>query len=149
MINNSLVNDWANEFNFTESSKKAAACAINMLYEVTIHTTNNLNINALRMLPPYINLAEEIILNRLYPYATDKEISTLRGLDTELYDGKAVGVGDKYINLQAEIALVLYNKRGAEGEMVRNESGINRTFAAASVPQELLNRIIPHGSIVK
>lgn len=148
MINNGLVGDWAYKFNFTESSRKAADCAINMLYEATIPTVG-LNKKALQMLPPYINLAEEIILNRLYPYATEEEISKLRGLDTEIYDGKAVGVGDKYINLQAEIALVLYNKRGAEGEMVRNESGINRTFAAASVPQELLNRIIPHGSIVK
>lgn len=133
----SYLKDSIEECDLSDGSQEALKYALTMLFEHQI--LPNTEIKTLSLLPLYIKLAEEIILNRLYPYATSEDID----------DKKIDGVGSKYTYLQAEIAIVLFNKRGAEGEIVRNENGINRTFAAASVPQELLNRIIPHGSIVK
>ena len=52
-----------------------------------------------------------------------------------------------YTDLQYRIALDLYNKQGAEGELIHKENGIDRTWGEKSA---LLNRIVPHvGSVMK
>lgn len=59
----------------------------------------------------YLRFSTERILNHRYPFGT-----TL------------VEVEPKYENQQIELAIVLYNQRGAEGEKVHNENGINRSY---------------------
>lgn len=52
-------------------------------------------------------------------------------------------VEPKYKNIQIEIAVELYNKRGAEGQTSHNENGISRSYENASVSDSLLSKIIP------
>lgn len=80
----------------------------------------------------YLNIAEEKILNRLYPYNdSKKEVPT------------------RYIHTQLEVATYLYNKRGGEGEVQHSENGISRTYESADVPESMLRHVIPFVGIVK
>ena len=46
-----------------------------------------------------------------------------------------------YLNLQIQIAIDLFNKRGAEGQTGHSENGIGRTFESADVSPSLLNQV--------
>ena len=78
------------------------------------------------LLSLYLDNATEIILNRAFPFGTD-----------------LTDVPTRYKGLKLDVAVCLYNKHGAEGELVHNENGINRTYSGADLPKELLTRIIP------
>lgn len=52
-------------------------------------------------------------------------------------------VEDKYLSAQVSIAVELYNKRGAEGQLSHDENGISRTYEKAHVSNSLLSRITP------
>lgn len=82
-------------------------------------------------LSAYLQLAGDAIIQKAYPFATDKTVP------------------DKYATLQVEIACYLYNKRGAEGETSHNENGINRTYESASVPDSMLKRVVPFCGVVQ
>ena len=81
----------------------------------------------------YLTDAERAILGRLYPM-TDEYPSSLPV---------------KYESCQIEIAVYLYNKRGAEGQIAHNENGINRTYESASIPESMLSDIIPYGTVIR
>lgn len=53
----------------------------------------------------------------------------------------------RYGNLQIRIAIELYNKAGAEGEIGHSENGISRTYTSAWISEELLSEIMPKASI--
>lgn len=74
----------------------------------------------------YFLQAKSIVLNKAYPF-----------------DDTKTDIPDRYVGNVIEIASYLLNKRGAEGETAHTENGISRTYGAASVPAEMLNRIIP------
>jgi hypothetical protein len=74
----------------------------------------------------YFEIAGEVIMRRVYPYGSD---------NTE--------VPRQYLFKQYEIATYLLNKRGAEGQTVHNENGINRTYESADVPHSMLKDIVP------
>lgn len=80
-----------------------------------------------KLLLAYLKTAEEIILNRLYPYKHDEKC-----------------IPTKYDYKQVAIANYLLNKRGAEGEITHKENGIDRTYGSADVPEEMLNDIVPY-----
>lgn len=80
----------------------------------------------------YLTDAERAILNRLYP----------------LDDSKTI-VPERYASRQVEIAVYLYNKRGAEGEVSHSENGISRSYENASIPESMLSDIIPYGSVIR
>lgn len=71
--------------------------------------------------------AKEIILNRRYPFVEDRPVD----------------VPKRYASLQYRIALELYAKRGAEGEVQHIENGIHRSYSSADVSPELLRQITP------
>lgn len=71
-----------------------------------------------------LDLAEQKILDRVYPYG--------EGAMPERYQPK-----------QVEIALYLYSKRGAEGQIAHGEGGVNRTYESADVPESLMRGITP------
>lgn len=73
-----------------------------------------------------LSLAEGKILERLYPYDHSKETLPAR-----------------YVGKQIEIAVYLYNKQGAEGQIVHSENGISRTYESADVPESMLRGIAP------
>lgn len=53
-------------------------------------------------------------------------------------------VEDQYLDLQYRIALDLYNKQGAEGEMSHTDgSGVSRSFESSWVSEQLLSEVIP------
>ena len=79
------------------------------------------------LLSRYILLAEGVVLNRRYPL------------------GPPVGatVPGQYEHIQLQIALELFSKRGAEGQIEHDENGIARKYESADISYSLLRRIIP------
>lgn len=53
-----------------------------------------------------------------------------------------VEVEQQYLNLQIQIAVDLFNRRGAEGEVAHSELGIARTWSDADVSASLLAKIV-------
>ena len=75
----------------------------------------------------YLTIAGHKIINRAYPY-----------------DDTVTEVPRRYGYLQCEIANYLLNKRGAEGQLVHTENGINRTYESADVPESMLSEVVAH-----
>ena len=71
--------------------------------------------------------SEGIILNRRYPFGAP-EGATLSPL---------------YEQIQMRIAMELFSKMGAEGQVMHMENGCSRTYEAADVSPSLLRQIIP------
>ena len=78
----------------------------------------------------YLAMSGDAIINRAYPFATKKEREILT-------------VPTRYQNLQCEIAVYLLNKRGAEGETLHNENGINRSYENGGIPDSMLKQVVP------
>lgn len=55
----------------------------------------------------------------------------------------ASDVEPQYSTIQVKIAIELYNKRGAEGQVAHSENGINRTYETSDVSPSLLSKITP------
>lgn len=85
------------------------------------------------VLKEYLQTAKDVVLTRLYPFEND-------------FDG--ITVPRKYRSLMISIAVDLYNKQGAEGELAHNENGVSRTYSSAYVSKELLEQIIPVSKIL-
>jgi len=86
------------------------------------------------LLLAYISIAEQIVLNRMYPSSINRE-------------GKKVP--SRYSMVQVEIAQFLLMKRGAEGQTSHSENGIGRTYENGDVPESLLSRITPVCGVFK
>ena len=71
--------------------------------------------------------AEGIILNRRYPFGAPEgaELST------------------SHQHIQIRIAVELFGKMGAEGQVQHDENGIKRTWEAGDVSPSLLKTIVP------
>lgn len=83
------------------------------------------------LLQSLLSIAAQKILDRLYPFTqVTAEVPT------------------RYCTKQVEIAVYLYNKRGAEGQIAHNENNISRTYESADVPESLLRGIIPHAEVI-
>jgi hypothetical protein len=54
----------------------------------------------------------------------------------------------KYKDLQIRIAVEMFNKQGAEGEIAHSENGVSRSYSSASVSEELLREITPKVTVV-
>ena len=72
--------------------------------------------------------AEDAILSKRYPFGNRPD-----KLDS------------RYYGLQIRIAVVLYNKIGAEGESAHSENGVSRTYESLD---ELLKEITPLGAVL-
>ena len=57
-------------------------------------------------------------------------------------------IEDKYKDLQIRIAVEMFNKIGAEGETAHSENGVSRSYASASVSEDLLREITPKAGVV-
>ena len=86
-------------------------------------------------LSAYLDLAGDVIRNRLYPY-----------MDA---DDEDTPVPAKYHMLQVDIASVLFAKRGAEGQTTHDENGVKRVYASAGVPEEMLSQIAPFVGVIR
>lgn len=77
----------------------------------------------------FLEMAGQAILNRAYPFVLDEELPA--------------AVPTRYQNLQVKIAVMLLNKRGAEGETAHNENGINRSYENGDIPDSMLKEVVP------
>lgn len=77
-----------------------------------------------------LRTAEAMILNRMYPFGCEDTVALPR----------------RYEQIQLQLAVELYSKRGAEGQTGHSENGISRTWSEDS---PLLKRIMPHCGGVK
>ena len=57
-------------------------------------------------------------------------------------------IEDRYKDLQIRIAVEMFNKQGAEGEILHSENGVSRTYASASVSEDFLKEITPKAGVV-
>lgn len=78
------------------------------------------------LLLTYLEDAKGIILNKRYPFGYPE------GTEVE----------PKYETVQVKMALELFSKRGAEGEVSHSENGISRGYESASVSPSLLNMVL-------
>ncbi len=79
-----------------------------------------------KILSVYLRIAEQKVINRLYPFSTD-----------------VVFVPVQYTEKIIEIAQYLYLRRGSEGETSHVENGISRSYEDAGIPDSLLKDIVP------
>lgn len=49
----------------------------------------------------------------------------------------------QYMDTWYKVALDLYNKSGAEGELAHSENGVSRTYESSWVSEQLLSEIVP------
>ncbi len=79
----------------------------------------------------YLSDAEAVILRRLYPFGvpTDAEVP------------------DMYAYSQCELAARYFLRRGAQGEIVHNENGVNRTYQSAN-DEDILREIMPYAKVL-
>jgi len=73
-----------------------------------------------------LEVAKSAILSRRYPY-----------------DDFSSELENRYKDLQIRIAVYLYNKMGAEGELSHSENGISRTYEAGDIPESMLKQVVP------
>lgn len=71
--------------------------------------------------------SEGIILNRRYPFGAPEGTS----------------LSPLHEQIQLRIALELFSKMGAEGQLSHSENGVSRTWEAGDVSPSLLKLIVP------
>ena len=92
------------------------------------------DIASTELLSQLIKQAEGIVLNRRYPFGAP--------------EGSVVP--KQYEHIQLQIAVELFSKRGAEGQIEHDENGIARKYESADISPTLLRRITPViGSVMK
>jgi len=76
--------------------------------------------------------AKYAILSRRYPFD-----------DFPMNDTGTPILENRYLDLQVRIAVHLYNKMGAEGQIAHSENGISRSWESGDIPESLLNQVTP------
>ena len=74
----------------------------------------------------YLADANDTILNRMYPFGIPEDITE---------------VPERYVSFQCRLAQRYFLRRGAEGEIVHNENGVNRTYQSVN-DEDILRNII-------
>lgn len=87
--------------------------------------------NILRLL---IKNSVKEVCNRRYPYGyTDEQKTT---------------VIKQYYNIVLDVAVYLYSKQGAEGQVSISENGMSRSYEKGGIPDSFLAGIIPIAKIL-
>ena len=76
--------------------------------------------------------AKFAILSRRYPFG-----------NFPIDDTGELILEPRYYDLQVRIAVYLYNKIGAEGQITHSENGISRSWESGDIPESLLNQVTP------
>jgi len=76
-----------------------------------------------------LSQADNKILAKRYPFGCTTEQSTEVLL--------------KYADIELDIAVYLYNRRGSEGQTAHSENGVNRSYEKAGIPDSYVQDIIP------
>lgn len=99
---------------------------LRLLQSMTSETSDDL-------LLAYLSLAGAKILRRLYPFGVPDDVTE---------------IPREYSMNQVDIAVYLWNKRGAEGQISHSENGISRTYGDADVPETMLRGIVPFAEVI-
>ena len=78
-----------------------------------------------------LETAKSAILARRYPFAEEYP-----------------ELPERYADIQVRIALDMYNKMGAEGQLSHGENGISRSYQSAWISRELLAEVVPVCGVV-
>lgn len=82
------------------------------------------------VLTEVIKEAEALILNKMHPFGYEA----------------GMAVPARYEYLQLQLAVEIYNKRGAEGQTTHSENGISRSWPEKT---RILSMVVPHvGSVM-
>ena len=84
------------------------------------------------LLSDLMESAQTAIMNRRFPYGD---------WPTDEYGDPKMDA--RYQDLQFRIALDLYNKIGAEGELSHSENGIGRSYESSWISEQLLSEVTP------
>lgn len=84
------------------------------------------------LLMDYALTAKYAINSRRYPYH-----------EWPVDDDGNTYVEERYRDLQFRIALDLYNKAGAEGQLSHSENGISRSYESSWISEQLLSEVTP------
>ena len=79
----------------------------------------------------YLNLACYAMLERLYPYDSEKT---------------SEDIPERYDTIQCELAARYYLRRGGQGEINHEENGVNRQYASAD-DEDILRRLTPFAKV--
>ena len=74
-----------------------------------------------------IEQSEGIVLNRRYPFGVPE----------------GMVVPSQYEQIQLRVAVELFSKMGADGQVSHSENGISRIYEAGDVSPSLLRKIVP------
>lgn len=97
------------------------------------------------VLEDVLESAKNVILSRRFPYGNWPTKTSMNEYG-QLEETTVLEL--RYCDLQIRIAVDLYNKRGAEGEIGHTENGISRSYESSWVSQELLDEIVPMCGVV-
>lgn len=93
----------------------------------------------IELLADLVETAKYAILSRRFPY---------KNWPTDPDTGDTC-VEPQYEDLQYRIALDLYNKQGAEGELRHDEHSVTRTYESSWISAQLLQEITPYCGTVR
>lgn len=79
----------------------------------------------------YLSLACHAMLERLYPYDSEKD---------------AEDIPSRYDTLQCELAARYFLRRGGQGEINHEENGVNRQYATTD-DDDILKRLTPFAKV--
>ena len=79
----------------------------------------------------YLNLACYAMLERLYPYDSEKT---------------SEDIPERYDTIQCELAARYYLRRGGQGEINHEENGVNRQYASVD-DEDILRRLTPFAKV--
>lgn len=57
-------------------------------------------------------------------------------------------VEPRYLSTQIDMAVDMYNRLGAEGQLSHSENGISRAWGAEWISDELKRRIVPYAGVI-
>lgn len=77
----------------------------------------------------YLNLASNAMLERLYPYDSNRD-----------------DIPSRYDTIQCELAARYFLRRGGQGELNHEENGINRQWESVD-DADILNRLTPFAKV--
>lgn len=80
-----------------------------------------------------VRMAYSAIMTRRFPYSDDWPDE----------------VEPRYRDLLYRMALDIYNKRGAEGELAHSENGISRSYQSSWISEDLLLEVTPCVGVLK
>lgn len=103
----------------------------NMVERLKERLTDNGVVPSDAILADCLENAKHAILSRRFPYGDYPD-----------------DVEPRYKDLQYRLAIEIYNRMGAEGELSHSENGISRSWDGSWASSQLLNEVVPFAGVV-